>query len=148
MPSACAASNGGVQRTRRDCRAGSAAVEFAIVAPVLLLLMTGILAYGGYFLTAHTVQQMANDAARASLAGVNDDERTLLAQQAIAESIAGQSHLHGENTLISVVRDGDLVTVRVTYDASDDIYWAFAALLPTPSPRIERAARIRLGGLW
>ena len=40
-------------------------MEFAIVAPVLVMLVFGILMYGGYFLMAHSVQQLANDAARA-----------------------------------------------------------------------------------
>ena len=62
-------------------RAASAAVEFAIVGPVLLLLMSGIFTYGGYFLTAHTVQQLANDAARASIAGLDDTERLALARE-------------------------------------------------------------------
>ena len=52
----------GFARSKR----GGAALEFAIVAPVLMMLLLGIFVYGGYFLVAHTTQQLANDAARAA----------------------------------------------------------------------------------
>ena len=35
----------------------------------LILLLSGIWAYGCWFMTAHSLQQAANDAARASVAG-------------------------------------------------------------------------------
>ncbi|HSI16265.1 MAG TPA: TadE family protein, partial [Sphingomonas sp.] len=44
---------------------GVAVVEMAIVLPVLLVILMGIVTYGSWFLTAHSVQQVANDAARA-----------------------------------------------------------------------------------
>ncbi|MCC7268336.1 MAG: pilus assembly protein, partial [Caulobacteraceae bacterium] len=32
-----------------DCSRGAAAVEFAFVGPVFVLMLCGIMAYGGYF---------------------------------------------------------------------------------------------------
>ncbi len=125
---------------------GTAAVEFALVGPVLLLLMSGIFTYGGYFLTAHTVQQISNDAARAAIAGLSDDERLTLAQDTVRVGMADQSHMRGESQ-VNVQRDGSMLRVRVTYDAREDIYWAFEGLLPVPRPEISRVATIRLGGL-
>jgi len=42
---------------------GAAALEFAILAPAFLLLGAGMLAYAIYFGAAHSVQQLAADAA-------------------------------------------------------------------------------------
>jgi Flp pilus assembly protein TadG len=124
----------------------SAAVEFAIVGPVLVLLMMGIFTYGGYFLTAHTVQQMANDAARSALAGLDDEERLTLAREAALTSLANQAFMRGQFSDFDLSRSGNTIAVRLTYDASEDLYWSFESLLPVPTPEISRAATIRLGG--
>lgn len=131
---------------RRFDRAGSAAVEFAIVGPILFLLMTGIFTYGGYFLTAHTVQQLVNDAARASIAGLDDEERLALAREAMQSGIANQSFMRGDLSRIDLTHQGSAISVAVTYDASEDVYWAFQSLIPAPPSIISRNATIRLGG--
>lgn len=138
-------------RTRRrprffNARTGNAAVEFALVGPMLLLILSGIFTYGGYFLTAHTVQQITNDAARAALAGLDDEERVQLARQAAEAGLRGQAFMRGDLSSLNVARSGAALSVAVTYDASDDMYWALQALLPVPSPEISRTATIRLGG--
>ncbi|MCX7356602.1 MAG: pilus assembly protein [Alphaproteobacteria bacterium] len=133
-------------RVRRLDRAGNAAVEFAIVGPVLLLMLMGIFTYGGYFLTAHTVQQLTNDAARASIAGLDDEERLSLARDAVQAGIANQDFMRGELSQITLTRNGQTVSVAVTYDASDDVYWAFQSLIPAPPHSISRRASIRVGG--
>ena len=125
---------------------GSAAVEFAIVGPVLFLLMTGIFTYGGYFLTAHTIQQLTNDAARASIAGLDDNERLTLARDAMMSGIASQRFMRGDLSRITVTRDGLAINVAVTYDASEDVYWAFQTLVPAPPSTISRTSTIRAGG--
>lgn len=127
-------------------QSGSAAVEFAIVGPVLLLIMTGIFTYGGYFLTAHTVQQLANDAARAAIAGLDDEERLSLARTAVQAGLAGQPYMRGDISALEMTREGQMLTFHVGYDAREDLYWAFEALLPVPSPEITRRATIRMGG--
>jgi Flp pilus assembly protein TadG len=133
-------------RSSARSRSGSAAVEFAIVGPVLLLLMTGIFTYGGYFLTAHTVQQLANDAARASIAGLDDEERLELAREAMEAGLSSQRFMRGDVAQVALARDGSTISVSVTYDASEDVYWAFQSLLPTPSASISRQSTIRVGG--
>ncbi|MEZ5958912.1 MAG: TadE/TadG family type IV pilus assembly protein [Hyphomonadaceae bacterium] len=121
-------------------------MEFAIVGPILFLLLTGIFTYGGYFLTAHTVQQLANDAARASIAGLDDEERLSLAREAMQAGIANQTFMRGELSRIDLSRQGSAISVAVTYDASEDVYWAFQTLIPAPSSTISRSATIRMGG--
>jgi Flp pilus assembly protein TadG len=50
-------------RFRADT-AGTSAVEFAMLAPLFILLLLGMVAYGIYFGASHWVQQIAADAAR------------------------------------------------------------------------------------
>lgn len=126
---------------------GNAAIEFAIVGPVLILLMMGIFTYGGYFLTAHTVQQMANDAARSAIAGLDDEERLMLARESALASLANQAHMRGGLARVDLRRDGATIAIALTYDASEDLYWSFDSLLPVPAPQISRTATIRLGGV-
>lgn len=133
-------------RYGRDTR-GNAAVEFAIVGPVLVLLLMGIFTYGGYFLTAHTVQQMANDAARSAIAGLDDEERLMLARESALASLSSQVHMRGAIADLQLRREGANIAVNVTYDASEDLYWSFESLLPVPAPQISRTATIRLGGV-
>ncbi len=126
--------------------AGTAAVEFAIVGPVLLVMLLGIFTYGGYFLTAHTLQQLTNDAARASIAGLDNAERRSLAEAALRAGLANQENLHGALTSVSVRETGRTLALTVTYDASHDLYWATRTIVPAPSPQISRTATIQLGG--
>ena len=57
---------------------GAAALEFAILCPVFLLLAIGMIAYAIYFGAAHSVQQLAADAARVSIGGLSTTERSTL----------------------------------------------------------------------
>lgn len=67
---------------------GSVAVEFIFLAPLFLLLMLNIMTGGIYIGAYHTLQHTTAEAARASLAGSNDSERLLLAQQSINTALA------------------------------------------------------------
>jgi Flp pilus assembly protein TadG len=44
-------------------RQAAVAVEFAILSPIYIFLLVGMVAYGIYFGAAHSVQQIAADAA-------------------------------------------------------------------------------------
>src|SRR5437870_3837392 len=68
--------------------AGVAAVEFAIVLPMFLALLFGIITYGSYLAAVHGVQQIAAEAARAALAGISDGERASLAQANITSNVS------------------------------------------------------------
>src|SRR3546814_16160648 len=45
---------------------------------LLVTLLLGLVCYGQYFLIAHSVQQIANDSARATIGGLTSDERNRL----------------------------------------------------------------------
>jgi Flp pilus assembly protein TadG len=130
---------------RRDSR-GAALVEFALVLPVFLAMLTGIVAYGGYFWRAHALQQVANDAARAAVAGLTATERQALALAAARTEMAQLAGLDPAQVQTTVSEDGGLVTVRVAYDARHDAFLNMT-VLPMPSTTILRTAAVRNGGL-
>lgn len=129
---------------------GTSAVEFAILAPVFLLLLTGMLAYGIYFGAAHSLQQLAADAARTAIAGLNETERNTLVG-AFLDGNAGDYMLIERNRLSFTIGDkpGDPSQYRVTlrYDASELPIWNLYPPLPLPSTEIAYSSTIRRGGL-
>lgn len=129
--------------------AGSAAVEFALVFPVALLFLCGSLAYGLYFGAAHAVQQLAADAARASVAGLSDAERRSIAEAHVALNGGSYPLLRAEQLAVSaqaLPADPNQFQVRVSFNSSELPIWAFAGLLPLPDRTIQRTATIRRGG--
>ncbi len=126
----------------------ASAVEFAIVSPVLIFILMGILVYGVYFGAAHSVQQIAADAARASVAGIDDEERTQLALSHATSSAGSYLLLAGDKLAVVAgpsPADADLFVVSVSYDASDLPIFGFN-LVPMPSSTISHSAAIRRGG--
>jgi Flp pilus assembly protein TadG len=61
------------------CRKATAAVEFAIIFPIFLMLLFGIISFGAYLAVVHGIQQLAAEATRAAIAGLSDSERVTLA---------------------------------------------------------------------
>lgn len=134
---------------RTQCERGSAAIEFALVVPVLLLFVIGGLCYGVYFSVANTVQQIAADTARATVAGLTDDERSAIATQHASQ--VSKSFALIDPTRLTVVTktssaSPDLYEVTVTYDASRLAIWAFKGIVPLPSQTVVRSAAILRGG--
>jgi len=127
-------------------REGNAAIEFAIVLPVLVVLIFGIVCYGGYFWMAHNVQELANDAARAAVAGLTDTERQTLAQSEMTAEIANYAVLSPSLANATYSGSSQFFTVSVSYNAASTPFWALGGLLPMPSKTIVRSASIRLGG--
>ena len=130
----------------RAHRGGAAAVEFAIIGPVLVLLLIGILVYGGYFLLAHSVQQLANDAARAAVAGLSDSERQTLASATLASELPSYGFLDPREVQLDYSDQAQVMTVQVAYDASGSPLWALNGVIPMPSSAIVRSASVQVGG--
>ena len=129
---------------------GAAALEFAILAPVFLLMAVGLLAYGIYFGAAHSVQQLAADAARTSVAGLTADERASLVASFVANNADGYPLLDRQALSYTVgpePGDADEYRVTLSYDASDLPIWDLYPPLPLPGRTITYSSVIRLGGL-
>ena len=133
-----------IDRLRRD-RRGVAALEFALVCPILIFLMIGMTVWGGWFWLAHSVQSLASEAARASVAGLDPAERETLARAAVARHMEGTG-VAPEQMTVAVHADGDLIRIAVAYDAADHPVLILADLVPAPPRVIERTASIRTGG--
>ena len=133
----------------RDMRA-TAAIEFAILTPVFLLMLTGMMAYAIYFGAANSIQQLTADAARTAIAGLDLAERNTLVDAFLTNN-AGEYLLIDQAKVSFTIGDkpGDptqyLVTVR--YDASDLPIWNLYLPLPLPSPVISYTSTIRRGGI-
>lgn len=135
---------------RRGCRdrSGAAAIEMAIVFPLFLMVMLGILAYGVYFGAAHSAQQLAADAARASVAGLNTRERESLVASYVEKNAAEypliSPGLIRATAEPSSTNPGDLIVV-ISYNATDLPIWGLSSFVPLPSQTINRTAVIRRG---
>ena len=126
--------------------AGSSAIEFALLGPVLIVLLMAIVAYGGYFLMAHAVQQLSNDAARATVGGLSDTERRTLAASCLASELPSYGFLNPQAAQLSITDQATVLTVQLSYDASSSPIWSLRGLVPLPSSLIVRTAAIQLGG--
>jgi Flp pilus assembly protein TadG len=133
----------------RDCKAG-AAIEFAILTPVFILMLTGMLAYGLYFGASHSLQQLAADAARISISGLDGAERNRLVA-AYLDRNAGSYMLiergHLTHSIGPDPSDATQYRVLLRYDAVELPIWNLYPPLPLPQRYMTYAATIRQGGL-
>lgn len=131
------------------CTRGASAVEFALVAPLFILILAGIAVYGLYFGAALGVSQVAAEAARASVAGITPQERSTLATQRARSVIDSYAFLDPQRMQIDAAPqpgDAQLFVVRVRYDASNLPIFALSGLLPLPGSTIERTSVVQRGG--
>ena len=138
-----------IRRFRKDRRA-TAAVEFAILSPLFLLLLFGMIAYGIYFGASHSIQQIAADAARTAIAGLDSGERRALALGYIDRHAGGYPFVDRRKLAIDVATDpGDVnqFVVDLRYDTRDLPIWNLFADLPMPHVVIARRSTIRVGGI-
>lgn len=133
----------------RRNESGAAAIEFAIVAPVFLLVIFTLIAYGIYLSAAHAVQQIAADAARTAVAGLSESERRLLAEDFISRSSKTYSFINPSEMKVVVADDPgntNQFTVTITYDSGELPIWKLFSFA-LPDEVIRRDATIRLGGI-
>lgn len=124
-------------------RRGTALIEFAIAAPVMLALLVGMVGYGQYFLLAHSAQQIANDAARAAIAGMTEDEREAIALTSVADSGRAIGIVDPEDLTSTVDEQYGRVRVDVSVDASG-IAILSIPIMPMPPTTIVRHAAARI----
>ncbi|MBN8989452.1 MAG: pilus assembly protein [Rhizobiales bacterium] len=131
----------------RCCR-GATAVEFAMLAPVFLVLVFGIVVFGCYLAMVHGVQQLAAEAARSSVAGMTDSERNSLATSYVTANASTYPLLTA--SALSVIAaasagNANVYVVTVNYDASQSFIFHLP-FVPAPPSTIVRSAAIPLGG--
>lgn len=131
-------------------RRGTSAVEFAILAPLFILLMLGMVGYGIYFGATHSIQQLAADAARTAIAGIDQTERRSLAEHFIALNAGGYAFIDPAKLTVDVhdsASDGSQFVVGISYDARELPVWNLFTGLALPTTTIARSSTIRIGGL-
>jgi len=112
-----------IGRFRRG-EAGAVAIEFVLIAPLLLTLLFGILTMGYYIGISHSVQQLASGAARASVVGLDETERTEIANEYLSEAGSRYPLLITDSVSSSISFDGSDpvgITVNVVY-ATDESF--------------------------
>lgn len=133
----------GIQGTGRSRREGVAAIEFAMVAPLFIVMMLAIAVYGGWFWMAHSVQALAAEGARAAIAGLDANERGQLARTTV-NSQARELGLDPALASTQVINNAGAMEISVTYDATDHPLMGLAVMVPKPPALIVRTAIVRL----
>lgn len=124
-------------------RRGTAMIETALLLPLFLMLLLGILIYGQYFLLAHSVQQAANDGARAAITGLDAADRRAVAIRAVDRSMGGIGGYRSELRSVLVSETGEAVTVDLAYLVPEGNLLR-ATLVPTPAEVIRARATFEL----
>lgn len=127
---------------------GTAALEFALISPLFIMIVLSAIAYGIYLSAAHSLQQMAADAARNAVAGLDTSERLARANMSIKKATIDSTFLKRDKLQVEIgddPADADRFLVHVSYDARDLPIWQLYAFA-LPDPVINRSASVRFGG--
>lgn len=122
---------------------GSSLVEAAFALPLMIALLFGILVFGTWFMTAHSLQQAANDAARVAVAGLNTAERRTLVDQSLNASLAAFPAPSPQSITVGTAENGGYYTVTLSYALSNAPLFA-ATPFPLPAATIQRSAVVRI----
>jgi Flp pilus assembly protein TadG len=135
-------------KTFASCRRGSSAVEFAMLLPVFLTIVFGIVVFGSYLAVIHGVQQLAAEAARSSIAGMTEAERSSLATAYVTNNATTYPLINpAKLTTVAATSssNANVFVVTVNYDAASMFIYTLP-FVPKPPTLVTRAASIPYGG--
>jgi Flp pilus assembly protein TadG len=130
------------------CQRAASAVEFALLLPLFLAFVFGMVIFGSYLTMVHDVQQLAAEAARSSVAGLTDSERSSIATSYVTSNASTYPLLIAANLSVNAApstNDANVYVVTVNYNASGSFIYALP-FVPAPSSMIVRSAAIPYGG--
>ena len=108
-------------RTYRTDQSGAVAIEFVLIAPLLIGLLFGIMTLGYFMGVSHSVNQLAAGAARASVAGLDQTERSELANTYLSQAATRYPLLRQEAIAPAVAFDtAEQAGITITVDYSVD----------------------------
>lgn len=110
---------------------------------MIITLMFAVLTYATWFMQAHSIQQVTNDAARSSLAGLTVEERDELVEETIKASLLDANGISADNVKVTTKSSGQYFTVTLTYDVSEHALMK-TSLVPLPSKTIARSATVEI----
>jgi Flp pilus assembly protein TadG len=132
-----------------QARRAVAALEFAIIAPVFILMLLGMGGLGLYLVYLHEVQELSSAAARSSVAGLSDAERASLAQQFVTTALAKSALLNPGDLTLQTGTSGTPATdysVTITYSLKDSPIPLLAGVIALPLKDITRTSTVAFGG--
>jgi Flp pilus assembly protein TadG len=136
------------RKTFASCRRGSSAVEFAMLLPVFLTIVFGIVVFGSYLAVIHGVQQLAAEAARSSVAGMTEAERSSLASTYVTNNAATYPLINPTKLTTAAATspsNANVFVVTVNYDAAGMFIYTLP-FVPKPATLVTRSASIPYGG--
>jgi Flp pilus assembly protein TadG len=113
------------------------------------MMVFGIIMYGSYLAVIHGVQQLAAEAARSSVAGLSESERSSLANSYITGNVNSYPLINPAKLTVNAATSGsdaNVFIVSVNYDASGMFIYSLPTFVPAPSSTIVRSAAIPRGG--
>jgi len=130
-------------------RSGVAALEFALITPVMLLMIFAMICLGTFLIFTHEVQELSSSAARSSVAGLSEAERDELAHAFIAASLANSAILNPADVTVQTATSGSPPTdysVTVNYNLKDTPIPFLAQLISLQFNNISTTSTIQFGG--
>lgn len=129
-------------------RSGLAALEFAFLAPALLMLAFGVIVYSIYFTAVLGVRQAASEGARSAMAGLSPAERTDLAQKRARLVLENYAPLVGKITpqVVAAADGTGVFKVTVGYDISNSPIMKYGGFVPLPTSNIQASVVVTNGG--
>lgn len=112
----------------------------------MIMMLVGMVVYGGWLWLAQSVQTLATESARAAIGGLDATERIDLAQAFVAAEAERGAGLAHDHLTVVVESDEAAIRVHIAFDASDHWVMMMSDLLPAPPSVIERTAIVRTGG--
>lgn len=112
---------------------GTSAVEFALLSPLFILLLLGMVVDGIYFGAANSIQQIAADAARTAIAGMNQTGRQTLVDSFVTNNAGGYPFVDASKLTYQAndsTADGSQFVVSIQYDARNLPIWNLGTVKP------------------
>ena len=133
----------------RGSDAGSSAVEFALVAPFLLMIVFGIFGAGSVLATMNGLEQLSAGAARSAVWGLTTTERDTAARNYITANVGAYAYISPSMLQVATSSNAATLsfTVTTSYDMSTSaIYLAVKNIVTLPRPVLVRTSTIQQGG--
>jgi Flp pilus assembly protein TadG len=119
-----------------------------MILPVFLTIVFGIVVFGSYLAVVHGVQQLAAEAARSSIAGLSEAERSSIASAYVTANAGTYPLINAAQlsvTAATSASNANVFVVTVNYNASGMFIYSLP-FVPMPPSQVVRSAAIPYGG--
>ena len=122
-------------------------MEFALLMPLLLAIVFGIITYGLYFTVLIAVTEAAAVGARASVAGLDCTERQNLATAAVNSFFSDYGGFLTTTPPVTTTCGTGTFQVAVSYDITNFNLGLMGGFVPVPSTNPSATVTVSTGGL-